>query len=508
MAGYGIQEQPGEHPPQQSRWHGPLKQLQVEEPIRACLSTTCFGLVTLILCLDIATDAWVIVMYGMDGRMELVGAGVMLLALTGLVCGTVYVIQMKSGSLDKSCHMALCLVLNFPLQLGIIGSRLVHFSLKTDTCCVPKGSSDKEWTFTKLKLIQSTFQSAPMMILNFYSMLYYQKIHVAQYVSILISFVSLVFSAALHEKARKERLRNNYIGCLQTLCVITYKMLVMLARVLAIANFAYFFRSWLTFVILTHFSVVFVYFVTVYREVWKVGYQRMVMHSLFCVLAYFPMHNEYRPEGEIMFFYTFFMIENVLMVALPYGIQPYATVHPQHYPGTEYYKMITIVILIGSALGMIFMAIYYFGLHKSRSTIRYSHFSWLEKCCSCLHNDEELAVGVPHTTGLLDNQRNNGIVATNTGPPTSGDKEAFVDEDSGPPSDLSPPPSYRSHLNDSRFQKSMTETDDTLSDAKTPLTQSKGSVFDSDYKADLSESDLDTSRPSSGGIPSGKARRY
>ncbi len=105
-----------------------------------------------------------------------------------------------------------------------------------------------------------------------------------------------------------------------------------------------------------------------------------MVHAFYCIFAYFPIHNEYRPDGEIMMYYAIFMLENILMVALPYGIRPLYPIRRDYTPGSNFYDGITIFVLVASAVGLVIVSIYYFFLHKSHKDILQSHFSCFGDC--------------------------------------------------------------------------------------------------------------------------------
>lgn len=169
------------------------------------------------------------------------------------------------------------------------------------------------------------------------------------------------------------------------------------ARVLALVNFLYFYHELLAAILLPHFLAVFIFFAYVYRAVWKVRYYKIFLHTIYCVLAYFPIHNDYRPEGEILLYYTLFIIENIIMVSVPYALKT-TQVRPKiHLPGSQYYYVITVCVLVGSAVGLCFMAIYYFLLHRSKATIQEQHLNWLSRFC-IWSNKEEDAPARPMTT--------------------------------------------------------------------------------------------------------------
>ena len=75
----------------------------------------------------------------------------------------------------------------------------------------------------------------------FYAVIFSEAFGI-QYVSAVFSFIAMIMSATMYEKARKERLRKSSMGPVQTVCVFLYYGLIIIARVLAICVFGYFYR--------------------------------------------------------------------------------------------------------------------------------------------------------------------------------------------------------------------------------------------------------------------------
>lgn len=360
--------------------------LTLPKPVRQCCEVTSFFVVTLIFVVDMATDVWTMTIFGLRHHIAFLGMGLFSLTFCGVACTAIYALQMRTEGTQRTPVMYGCMLLNFPLQLGIASHRLLYSLKKCDQCSIrpneqARAPSTQEWIFTKLKLVHGMFQSAPQLMINMLHMLVYGNVHFIQYISALVSFASLVSGAVFHEKVRKERLRNNKVGLPAMVCISLYKFFILGARTLALTSFIYYFGVWLGALLLPHFVVLMAFFTYLYRQIWKVQYYKIVLHSLFCLLAYFPIHNEYRPEGEIVMYYLLFTIENVLMVCLPYGHEPAHKISPVYKAGTKYHIAITMTVLVSTVLGLVFMTIYYFLFHKSKHTIRHTHLSWLARLC-------------------------------------------------------------------------------------------------------------------------------
>ena len=363
--------------------------VRLPKPVRYLCEACCFVLVTLILLADLVTDVWVIAVYGMRRHVTFMALSVFFWLFCSVVNTVMYAVQMRTEGTQQLPVMVGCMFLNFPLQLGVTTHRLLFGLKKCDQCCVSRAGGEQggrqvttqEWTFSKLKLIHSMFQSAPQLMINILHMLAYGNIHSIQYISALISFASMVAGPVIHEKVRKERVRNAPFGLPATMCILSYKILILGARTLALVSFIYYFGIWVGAVLLPHFIVVMGFFTYLYRQVWKVQYYKICLHSLFCLMAYFPIHSEYRPEGEIVLFYALFTVENIIMMCLPYGPSPVHVINPIYKAGTRYYIAMTLTVLICTVGGLIFMSIYYFFFHRSRQTIRHTHLGWLARIC-------------------------------------------------------------------------------------------------------------------------------
>ena len=80
-----------------------------------------------------------------------------------------------------------------------------------------------------------------LMLIIFYAVIFSEAFGI-QYVSAVFSFTTMILSATMYEKARKERLRKASMGPIQTICVFLYYGLIIIARVLAVCVFGYFYR--------------------------------------------------------------------------------------------------------------------------------------------------------------------------------------------------------------------------------------------------------------------------
>ena len=470
--------QPGPPPeqelPHEPRSREPLTPAQMHKKTRECFGVMFFLLTTILMCFELAMHIWLLVIFAGHERVDLLGVGVLIIALTSIFTAFFYSLQMKRESVKANFSMACCLLFNFPLPLGIIFERMVHLNAKAEACCNSKDYDrfKKDWIFAKLKLAQSTFQSLPFSMLALYSYLQYEDDYSVHYGAFLTSFWSLVIAAGNHEVIRKERLRRVDIGILQSLYVGFYKFWIITGRVLGLALFTYFYHQWVVAVIVPHIVLMFGYLFGVYREVWKVDVFKVIMHSFYSVVAYFPIHNEYRPMGELLGFYILFMAENIIMVALPNGVHFYSSVNSHHFPGTLFYHLFTVGVLVFSALGLIFMTIYYFCVHRSSESVWQSNLKCLPRGCPCCHVEEEEYVPKLPPEGRRIYRQQNETNAAQATQPRMKYPSHLLDETGPPPSYRSQPQSMADGLDDYRG------SGDGDSDTKEPLTDEFKPVFD------------------------------
>lgn len=410
-----------------------LERFEVIEGTRQCCVTSWFLVVTVLLIVDIVTDVMLVAYFGVRHHMVYVGIGLLFFVLASFAIGTIYVVQAPPES-DKVRSMRLiagCWLCNVPLQLGVIFQRFVYISRRCDNCCGTERRStpsQTEWVLAKLKLVHSLVQSAPMLTINLLHMLVYGDVHLVQYVSAGVSFASLIIGMTSYENCRRAHVRKVHVTACQSLSVLVYKTLLGAARVAAITHFTYYYGPWLLALLVPHFVLVLLCFTFIYGRVWKVTYAKIAAHSLYCTFDYFPVHNEYRPEGEVVVFYALIVVENLLMVTAPYRQPPTQPVDlSQHAPGTAYYNGIVSLVCVASAVGLFVMATYYFLFHRSGATIRHTHCSWLERhLCPCVADDNK----EPYTEPRLPEQQNLNM---ETDAPVAGDYSVEFGA-SGPPS--------------------------------------------------------------------------
>ena len=368
-----------------------LGMVRLPQPLITCCDTVCYSLLTVFLLIDIISNIGVLIIYAVHQHNVFLLTSATVFVLTSLLASLVYAVQMRHEAGQKFLTVFGCFVLNLPLQCGILGHHLKHTYRRccTHTCCPcqqkaqhnrhARMDSNTWWIFTKLDLIHSVFNSTPQMVLNILHIIVFREPYFIQFISLGSSFALLVTSSVLHEKLRKERARNSPYGCLPMFCIILYRALVFSARILAFSMFYLYFGPFIGAILIPHFLVIMAFFIYLYHQVWRVTYVKIAMHSVCCIIAYFPIHCEYRPEGEIVLYYMIYLLENMFMVGLAFVQEPLMPYTEDIRPWSDFHKTITAFVLLFSSAGLIFMGIYYFFFHGANETISDTNIGWLAK---------------------------------------------------------------------------------------------------------------------------------
>ena len=370
-----------------------LGMLRLPQPLITCCDTLCFSLLTMFFLIDILSNIGVLVIYVVHQHYVFLITSATMFVLTGLLTSLVYAAQMRHEAGHNFITLLGCFVVNLPLQCGILGHQVRMTSRRCGAACLcctepqhydlsgrkQKIDSNMWWVFIKLNLIHAVFSSTPQMVLTILYMLWHNDLHILQYISQASSFGLLVLSSVMHEKLREERARNSPYGCLPLLCIILYRAFVFSARIIAFSIFFLYFGPLIGAVILPHFVVMIVFFTYLYRQVWKVPYVKIFMNSVYCIIAYFPIHCEYRPEGEIVLYYIIYLLENIVMVGLPYVQEPFLSYSEDMEPWSDFHKTATALVLLFSSIGLMFMGTYYFFFHGANETISDTSLQWLAK---------------------------------------------------------------------------------------------------------------------------------
>lgn len=220
------------------------------------------------------------------------------------------------------------------------GSR-IHEGMTT-VSCTSQTIDKREWTFSKIMVMHCVLHSFPILVINGLNILVYDNAFIVQYISAFVSFTALSLGVAAYEKTRKEHegrrrgrgqcqghednhqgrhgaedeevqdglATTRSFGMSQLVCVLIYKMLLVMVRLVCVVNFVYFYGKWLAVAFLPHVVIVFAYNCAVYRDVWtsRRGY-RLVTYSLFSTVAYFPVDGARRTNSETALYYALFTLE-------------------------------------------------------------------------------------------------------------------------------------------------------------------------------------------------------
>lgn len=427
-----------------------LGMLRLPDSYRSCCDTLWFLLITLLLLLDLLTDLGVLVLYAIDRHYVFLATSAGVFVVGSALGSCVYGVQMRQHAGHGALRGCGCLLANCPLRCGQVGHRFMHayhssggasgsvdgvdagVGMDSDnngsrvccSCCCrqpshqpwrAKQQNNLRWVFIKLDLIHGMVNCAPQIVINVLYMLHHgggegrRHAYMLQYVSVATSFGVLLLASVLHEKLRKERARNSPYGCMPMMCILVYRSLVLAARLLAFAVFIHYFGPLIVGVVVPHLILVLAFFTYLYRQVWKVPYYKIFTNSFYCILAYYPIHCEYRPEGEIVMYYILYLVENIVMVGLAYVHQPLLSSAETFAPWSDFHKTATLLVLLWSSIGLTFMGTYYFFFHGANESISDTNLSWLAKVCEWTKRRSK---SIPHRVGLYTSQINSASTPT------------------------------------------------------------------------------------------------
>ena len=102
------------------------------------------------------------------------------------------------------------------------------------------------------------------------------------------------------------------------------------------------------------------------------------------------------------------------MVGLPYFHTPTRTYDPEYKPWSDFHTTSTLLVLLFSAVGLIFMGTYYFFFHGAKETISDTNLTWLAKVCEWTKRTSKR--GQPFRVGLYKRQSNASTPTSFTNP--------------------------------------------------------------------------------------------
>ncbi|XP_070553982.1 uncharacterized protein [Ptychodera flava] len=233
----------------------------------------------------------------------------------------------------------------------------------------------------RLWMMESLTESLPQLLINLYVIVKYQNNTYIQYISAILSFITLVWGVTSPEKYFREiqiifhgRDHKTRTDSIQIFFIFVYKGLLLAARSLTLVYFTIAFHYYIILVIFLHWAIVFgrsLYF-KLYRGIFNdVRYVRLITNSIFCIFLFFHVSNKKRIRGTMLQYYILYVVENITMILLWYFLGK----------GSSVYDTLVLVAVIGcTLLGVIIMAMYYTLIHKSRAYILNS-YPVLEGCC-------------------------------------------------------------------------------------------------------------------------------
>ena len=370
---------------------------EVRRWVDLCLLFTMF----LVLLSDVTSTGLLLFVFSHYRDFSFLAAGVFFILLSSLVVSITLAVEISAEETGRRRQrmVATCVfVANFPLSLSVIVYQFAHCLRYAKQLCSSQAAADmiivsrREWLLTKLMLQHSLIHSGPLLVINGLHMLCYDNSHIIQYISASVSFVSLTLGVVAYEKTRKQRSRDvtssmagsQSFGLLALLCVLLYKMVMLLARVISVTNYLYYFGKWLIVLFVPHLMLVFIFMVCVHPDIWATQGLKVVTLSLFSVFTYVPVTGgRRRHDGEVLLYYALFAIENVIMVAVPHNYPPTSgMVATSHLPSTHYYNTVIMLALFGTALGLALASLYYFFAHRSATAVREANVGWLIVCCT------------------------------------------------------------------------------------------------------------------------------
>ncbi|KAL4635183.1 XK-related protein 9-like [Arapaima gigas] len=343
---------------------------------RRCI-TTIIGIIIYVT--DIGTDIWVAVQYFRDGHVSW-GTLTLLFMLCGLACTQIFsytwfcddgdIVDSADGmdaadQLSRASTVALHL-----LQMGIFIRYylLLRKAVRTLWVYSPSSREDTELhreLFAKatdlsmLRLFETFLESAPQLILQLYIILGHDHRSIIQYICIVGSFLNIAWATVDYRRCFRRslpHLREMPWG-LPTVVYLFYKLFTLSSRVLA-----------LSLLVVLH-----TYCVLALALVWLLGMIWTYKEETnFCTSKH--LEKFYRTVVGIILIFTFFNVkgqntkrlmvvyyavcvtQNLLIPAMLFCLKPTAA-------KSDYFWPVTMVIFIGSFLGLLLLILFYKCLH-------------------------------------------------------------------------------------------------------------------------------------------------
>ncbi|XP_002127128.3 uncharacterized protein LOC100183252 [Ciona intestinalis] len=278
----------------------------------------------------------------------------------------------------------------------------------------------------KLKLSESMLESLPQLLINLYLIAYYQETHVIQYISAVLSYISLCGGVVRYDKTRKDneadqwmvdrtllhsRAFNTRLEWPQLLFITIYKGSFLAARILAFVFFTIFF-SWYIFIpIVIHWCVFLCYhifqwypdFSKVSRQLQQADYKyrayiflshdfMSVFHaSLMCIFIHVrPYYHAFldQPYCFMFWYYVVYVTENVFLFLIP-GIVLNLQAKDESLNFYQYYVLLSTELIL-NIMGCVFCCTYYLAVHKMRTYTAHAYPAASKILCCCCYDNEDM----------------------------------------------------------------------------------------------------------------------
>ncbi|XP_076817034.1 uncharacterized protein LOC143462677 [Clavelina lepadiformis] len=278
----------------------------------------------------------------------------------------------------------------------------------------------------KQKLIESMLESLPQLLINVYLIAHRPETLVIQYISAVLSYISLCGGVVRYDKTRKDneadrwmvdrtlvhsRAFNTRLEWPQILFISLYKGAFLAARILALVFFTIYFQWYILGPVLLHWAVLLCYFIAkwypdfskVTRQLRQADYNYrayiFLSHDFISVLtASFvgifihvrPYYHAFidQPYCFMFWYYVIYVAENICLFLTPGIVMPILK-GDDLLTKFQYYGLLATDLVL-NVVGCVLCATYYLAVHKMRAYTAHAYPSASKiLCCCCFDNDNE-----------------------------------------------------------------------------------------------------------------------
>nr|CAB3262785.1 uncharacterized protein LOC100183252 [Phallusia mammillata] len=270
-----------------------------------------------------------------------------------------------------------------------------------------------------MKLSESMLESLPQLLINLYLIAYYKEAIAIQYLSAVLSYLSLCGGVVRYDKTRKDneadqwmvdrtllhsRASHTRLEWPQILFVTLYKGSFLAARILAFVFFTLFYSWYILIPILIHWGVILCYFVyrwypdfsKVTRQLQQADYKYRaylflshdflsVFHaSLMAIFIHVrPYYHAFidQPYCFMFWYYVVYVTENIALFLLP-GIILSLQGKDDSLNYYQYYILMATDLFLNAA-GCALCTIYYLAVHKMRAFTAHAYPTASNMLCCC-----------------------------------------------------------------------------------------------------------------------------